>query len=138
MRPRVPISPPTKPVKTKQKKEYWVPTDPVQGRQFHPQAPLSKAPSPRFHNQGAAFVGQKRCVAEKARQLQKCEALQPRLSASHRESELRQNLLLSRAGKVPRGTPPFAVGTMLADMSRLCEQKILSQNFSGKGFVLQK
>ncbi|XP_052013107.1 spermatogenesis-associated protein 31D1-like [Apodemus sylvaticus] len=138
MRPRVPLSPPTKPVKTKPKKEYWVPTDPVQGRQFHPQAPFSKAPSPRFHNQAAVFVGQKRCVAEKARQLQKCEALQPRLPASHRESELRQNLLLSRAGKVPRGTPPFAVGTMLADMSRLCEQKILSQNFSGKGFVLQK
>ncbi|EDL41288.1 RIKEN cDNA 4932411G14 [Mus musculus] len=138
MRPRVPVSPPTKPVKTKPKREYCVPTDPVQGRQLHPPAPVSKVPSPRFHNQAAAFVDQKRCVAERARQPQKCEALQPRPSASHRESELRQNLLWSRAGKVPQGTPPFAVGTMLADMSRLCEQKILAQNFRGKAFVPQK
>nr|XP_034365555.1 spermatogenesis-associated protein 31D1-like isoform X2 [Arvicanthis niloticus] len=138
MRPRFPLSPPTKPVKTKPKKEYLVPTDPVQGCQFHPQAPLSKVPSPRFHNQAAAFVGQKKCVAERARQPQKCEALQPRQPAPLRESELRQNLLRSRAGKIPRGTPPFAVGTMLADMSRLCEQKILAQNFSGKSFVPQK
>lgn len=138
MRPRVPVSPPTKPVKTKPKRENCVPTDSVQGRQFHPSAPVSKVPSPRFHNQATAFVGQKRCMAERARQPQKCEALQPRPSTSHRESELRQNLLWSRAGKVPQGTPPFAVGTMLADMSRLCEQKILAQNFRGKAFVPQK
>ncbi|XP_028628031.1 spermatogenesis-associated protein 31D3-like [Grammomys surdaster] len=132
-RPRVSLSPPTKPVKTKPK------TEPVPGRQFYPQAPLSKVPSPRFHNQAAGFVGQKRCTAERARPPQKCEALQPRQPAPLRESELRQSLLLrSRAGKVPRGTPPFAVGTMLADMSRLCEQKILAQNFSGKSFVPQK
>lgn len=138
-RPRVPLSPPTKPVKTKPKKDYWVPTEPVQGRQLHPQAPLSNVPSPRFHNQAAAFVGQKRCMAERARQPQKCEALQPRQLAPLRESELRPNLLLrNRAGKVPRGTPPFSVGTMLSDMSRLCEQKILAQNFSGKSFVPQK
>ncbi|EDL93881.1 similar to hypothetical protein 4932411G14 (predicted) [Rattus norvegicus] len=131
LRPRVASSPPTKPVKTKPKKEYWVPT--AQGRQFQHPAPFSKLPS-----QATAFVGQKRGVAERARQPQKCEALQPRPPGSHRESELRPNLLLSRAGKVPRGTPPFAVGTMLADMSRLCEQKILAQNFSGKDFVPQK
>lgn len=139
MRPRVPLTPPTRPVKTKPKKEYWVPTDPVQGRQFQPQAPLSKVPCPRFHNQAPAFVSQKRYVAERARQPQKCEALQPRQPAPCRESELRQNLLLrSRAGRVTQGTPPFALGTMLADMSRLCEQKILAQNFSGKSFVPQK
>ncbi|XP_031215272.1 spermatogenesis-associated protein 31D3-like isoform X2 [Mastomys coucha] len=137
MRPRAPSSPPSKPMKTKPKKD-WVPTDPVLGRQFHSQASLSKVPGPRSHNQAAAaFVGQKRGVAEMARQSQKCEALQPRPPVSHKESELHQNLL-SRAGKVPRGTPPFAVGTMLADMSRLCEQKILAQNFTGKGLVPQK
>ncbi|XP_021503450.1 spermatogenesis-associated protein 31D3-like [Meriones unguiculatus] len=136
MHPHAPSCPPTKPVRTMPRKEYGVPAEAVQGHQFCHQATHSTGPTPRPYNQALAFGGQKRSVEERGRQPQKCEALQPRPPAPHREPELCQNPLKSR--QVPQPAPPFAVGTLLADVSRLCGQKILAQNFSGKSLFPPK
>ncbi|XP_036044833.1 spermatogenesis-associated protein 31D1-like [Onychomys torridus] len=84
MYPRVPLSPPIKPVKTNPKKVSWVPAEPVQGRPFHHQATCPKVPSPRAYNQATAFVGQKRWVEDRDRQSQKSMALQPHPPAPYR------------------------------------------------------
>ncbi|XP_040612052.1 spermatogenesis-associated protein 31D4-like isoform X2 [Mesocricetus auratus] len=126
-RSRVPLTTPTKPVKTKPKKEGWVPAEPVQGRLFHHQAVYPKVPSPRSYHQATAFVGQRSWVED--RQPQKRVVSQP---------EVHRNFPSRRVGQVPRAASSLPVGTVFADLSRLCEQKILAQNFSGKGFLPQK
>lgn len=138
MRPPVPSSPLTKPVVTKPKGQSWVPAEPAQGRPFQRQATYPKAPSPRPYNQATAVVGQKRWVEDRVSQSQKSVFLQPNPPARYRGPELQRNLISRRAGQLPEMAPPFAVGTVLADLSRLCEQKILTQNYNGKGFLPQK
>uniref|UniRef100_A0A8C2LWZ4 Spermatogenesis associated 31 subfamily D, member 1D n=1 Tax=Cricetulus griseus TaxID=10029 RepID=A0A8C2LWZ4_CRIGR len=137
-RPRVPLTPPTKPVKTKPKKEGWVPAEPVQGSLFHHQAAYPKVPSPKSYHQATAFVGQKRWVEDRDRQPQRGVVSQPRSPTPSVGPEAHRNSPSRRVGQVPRAVPSLAVGTVLADLSRLCEQKIMAQNFSGKGFLPQK
>ncbi|KAM7323056.1 hypothetical protein ACRRTK_018561 [Alexandromys fortis] len=138
MRHPVPFSPLTKPVITKPKSQSWVPAEPAQGHPLQHQATYPKAPSPRPYNQATAVVGQKRWVEDRVSQSQKSVFLQPNPPAPYRGPELHRNVISRRAGQLPQTAPPFAVGTVLADLSRLCEQKILAQNFNGKGFLPQK
>ncbi|XP_057643067.1 spermatogenesis-associated protein 31D4-like [Chionomys nivalis] len=138
MRHPVPFSPLTKPVIIKPKNQSWVSAEPAQGPPFQRQATYPKASSPRPYNQATAVVGQKRWVKDRVSQSQKSVFLQPNPPAPYRGPELHQNVISRRAGQLPQMAPPFAVGTVLADLSRLCEQKILAQNFNGKGFLPQK
>ncbi|XP_038190262.1 spermatogenesis-associated protein 31D4-like [Arvicola amphibius] len=131
-------SPLTKPVIAKPRSQSWVLAEPAQGRPFQHQATCPKVLSSRPYNQATAVVGQRRWVEDRVSQSQKSVFLQPNPPAPYRGPELHRNLVSRRAGQLPQTAPPFAVGTVLADLSRLCEQKILAQNFSGKGFLPQK
>ncbi|CAH6796210.1 Spata31d1d [Phodopus roborovskii] len=136
-RPRVPLSPPTKPVKTKPKKESRVSAQPVQARSLYHQVAYPKVPSPSSYSRSTTFVGQRRQGEDRDRQPHKGVVSQPGPPASCVGPEVHRSLL-SRFGQVPRAVPSLAVGTVLTDLSRLCEQKILTQNCSGKSFLPQK